>query len=94
MTDAVSQINESMENAVSAQEAGDYAAAVRYVESAYMRIATLPDSAFEDERLEWDREGILALLKYLQQRSNTTAPMADGSRGAIVRPTDITYTRG
>ncbi len=57
-SDPIAAINECMENAVSAQEAGDYQSALRHMETALMRISVLPDSEFDRERLQWDRPGI------------------------------------
>jgi hypothetical protein len=93
-SDAITEINNAMEAAVAAQEAGDYRAAVAKAETAWMRICGLPDSQFQDERLEWSREGLASLLAYLSKRANQQAAADSASRGSIIRPTDITYTRG
>lgn len=86
-----------MDAAVAAQEAGDYRTALAKVESAWMRIAVLADSEFENERLEWSREGVENLMKWLQKRANaqsTAEANAADSRGAIIRPSEIIYKRG
>lgn len=93
-TTVIDQINESMADAVSAQEAGNYALALSKTESAWMRICGLPNSEFENEKLEWSREGLAELMKWLRARVNQTATAADGSRGAIIRPAEIIYQRG
>ena len=91
--DQVGAINEAMENAVAAQEAGDYVAALRYMETAQMRISVLPDSQFEDERLEWNRDGIMSMISYLQKKAS--AQSTTGSpRGTLIRPNEVTYLRG
>jgi hypothetical protein len=91
--DPIAAINEAMENAVAAQEAGDYAAALRYMETAYMRITVLPNTQFDDERLEWRPDGIQALIKYLQTKVN--AQSTSGTpRGTLIRPNEVTYKRG
>lgn len=59
-----------------------------------MRICGLPDSEFENERLEWSRDGLEKLLHWLRERVNQTATAADGSRGAIIRPCSVNYLRG
>lgn len=92
-TDPIAEINTAMESAVAAQEAGDYASALKHMETAYLRISVLPDSQFDDERLEWDRERIQSLLKYLQSRvASQTATGA--ARDTLIRPNEITYKRG
>ena len=83
-----------MSDAVEAQEAGDYAAALHKVESAWMRICALPDSEFDNEKLEWSREGLAELMKWLKTRVNETAVDASGARGQIIRPANIIYERG
>ncbi len=94
MIDPINAINESMEIAVAAQEAGDYAAALASMESAFIRICALPNTEFEDERLEWDRERIESLLKYLKQRVSETAPTGSGPRGSLIQGNPILYQRG
>ncbi len=82
-----------MENAVAAQEAGDYASALRHMETAFMRISTLPNSQFDDERLEWDRPAIKSLIDYLQAK--VSAQTSSGApRTSLIRPNDIRYERG
>lgn len=84
-----------MQEAVEAQEAGNYAAALRKAEAAWMRLCGLPDSEFENERLEWSREGLERLLIWLKKRVNETAvDPTTGSRGSIIRPAPIVYKRG
>lgn len=91
----VDQINQSMAEAVEAQEAGNYAAALRKAEAAWMRLCGLPDSEFENERLEWSREGLERLLTWLKKRVNDTAvDPGTGGRGSIIRPAQIVYKRG
>ena len=95
-TNPITAINSAMDAAVAAQEAGDYRTALVRVESAWMRIATLADSEFENERLEWSREGVENLMKWLQQRANAQAAAESqaSGRGAIIRPSEIVYRRG
>lgn len=83
-----------MAAATEAQQSGNYTLARQRVETAYMLIVALPDSEFERERLEWDREGLAHLLEYLQARINATATDACGNRGTILRPVDVIYERG
>lgn len=91
----VDAINQAMAEAVEAQEAGDYAAALRKTEAAWMRLCALPDSEFENERLEWSRDGLGSLLEWLKKRVNETAvDPATGGRGSIIRPAAIVYQRG
>jgi hypothetical protein len=94
MTDPIEAINDAMEIAVAAQEAGDYAAALRSMESAFIRICALPNSEFDNERLEWDRERIESLIKYLKQRVAETTAGLNGPRGALIQGNPILYTRG
>lgn len=92
----INDINTAMESAVIAQEAGDYATALKHCESAWIRICGLPDSEFDDERLQWSRDGLKHLLDYLQQKANQQAAReqsADGG-GAIIRPSNVIYERG
>lgn len=91
MKDSIQLITNDMNSAVAAQQAGDYRAALRHAESAWMRVCVLPDSEFENERLEWSRDGIGELLKYLKQRVGE----ADGqSRGSLIQSQDVHYRRG
>jgi hypothetical protein len=84
-----------MTEAVEAQEAGDYATALRKAEAAWMRLCGLPDSEFENARLEWSREGLERLLTWLKKRVNDTAvDPTTGGRGCIIRPAAIVYQRG
>jgi hypothetical protein len=94
MSNPTDAINEAMDAAVDAQEAGDYKVALAKVESAWMRICALPDSEFQEERLQWSRDGIKNLLEWLQKRANTQAAANSDSRGSIFQTTDITYKRG
>lgn len=91
--DPIAEINAAMENAVAAQEAGDYASALRHMETAMMRIAVLPNSQFDDERLEWDRSAIQSMIQYLQAKvaSQTTT---GAPRTSLIRSNDIRYERG
>ena len=91
-TDPIAEINAKMEDAVAAQEAGDYASALRHMETAYMRISVLPNSEFDKERLEWDRQGIESLIKYLQ--SKVSSQTSSGPRTSLIRPNEIQYKRG
>lgn len=93
---SIDEINDSMNAAVAAQEAGDYRTALAKVEASWMRICGLPDSEFENERLEWSREGIKELMDWLQRRANAQgiADSQAAGRGALIRPSDIQYKRG
>lgn len=91
--DPIAEINAKMEDAVAAQEAGDYASALKHMETAYMRICVLPDSEFDNERLQWDRERIQALIKYLQSKV-ASATTSGAPRGTLIRPNEVTYKRG
>jgi hypothetical protein len=92
-SDPIADINTAMEAAVAAQEAGDYATALHKMESALMRISVLPNSQFDDERLEWDRPAIQSLIEYLKGRvaSQTTSGQP---RTNLIRPNEIRYERG
>lgn len=93
-SDPIADINASMENAVAAQEAGDYASALRHMETAFMRISVLPNSQFDDERLEWDRPAIQSLIQYLQGKVASSGGTAGTPRTSLIRPNDIRYERG
>ncbi len=93
MHDPIAAINEAMEAAVAAQEAGDYKSALRSMETAYMRICVLPASEFYNERLEWKPEAIKALIDYLTKRVNSQNT-SGGAPGSLIRPNEITYKRG
>lgn len=91
MKDSIQLITNDMNSAVAAQQAGDYRAALKHAESAWIRVVVLPDSEFENERLTWSRDGIAQLMTYLKQRIGE----ADGqSRGSLIQSQDITYKRG
>lgn len=91
-SDPISAINEAMENAVAAQEGGDYASALKHMETAYMRIAMLPNSEFNNERLEWRGDQILALMNYLKGRISAGA--GSTPRTSLISQNPILYTRG
>ncbi len=89
----INAINESMEIAVAAEEAGDYSAALASMESAFIRICALPNTEFDEERLEWDRERIESLLKYLKQRVGETAPTGSSPRGSLIQGNQVQSQR-
>ncbi|QDV22919.1 hypothetical protein [Aureliella helgolandensis] len=95
MCEAITAINTAIDEAVAAQEAGDYRVALARIESAWMRICTMPDSEFEGESLTWSRDGIRNLMQWLQQRVNQQAgnEASASGRGSIIRPADVTYRR-
>jgi hypothetical protein len=93
MSTTIDDINDAMDEAVAAQEAGDYKAALVKVESAWMRICGLPDSEFQEERLQWSRDGISKLMEWLQKKANAQAAANSDSRGSIFQTTDIIYKR-
>lgn len=91
--DPISQINSAMQTAIHAQEAGDFRTAERKARTAWMLLASIPDSEHNNERLEWNRESVGAIVKELAKRAR--AQPADGeSRGALIRPIYIGYQRG
>lgn len=89
---AIDDINTAMETAITAQEAGDFRAALSSVRSAWMRICGLPDSEFNNEKLTWSREGLEQLMKELQRLAN--GQMTDTTQRTIIRPVPILYERG
>ncbi len=92
MSNPVEQINEKMQAAVAAQEAGDYKAALVQAEGAYMLLMSVPDSEFESEKMTWDREGIGNMVTYLKRRVNEAGNSQ--SRGSLIQTQDVKYTRG
>lgn len=92
MSATIDAINTAMDEAVTAQAAGDYATALIKAESAWIRICGLPDSEFENERLEWSRDGLKSVLDHLQKKANQQA-IAASTSGGIFQSTDILYKR-
>lgn len=97
IADKIAKINSSMDEAVAAQEAGDYKAALRKTEVAYLLIVGLPKrSQLEHEELEWGADGISKALEYLRSRVTgaTTIDTTDETLpGSIWRPVPVRYTR-
>jgi len=81
---SISEINSKVAEAVTLQEAGDYAGAVVKVRSALLLLAALPDSRQQDAELRWKPEGLQHLLTHLQRLA--TAAVGIGK-------TPIEYTR-
>ena len=91
--DPIAPINAAIENAVAAQETGDYASALRHLETAYLRITVLPNSEFNNERLEWKPEAILAAIQHLKSRISAGAGTG-APRDSLIVSNPIIYTRG
>ncbi|EMI17778.1 hypothetical protein RMSM_05304 [Rhodopirellula maiorica SM1] len=93
-TNPIDQINAAMGDAISAQEAGNFAVAERRARTAWMLIASLPDSELRDERLRWKPESIEPIVKELAKRAQVSGSSSDQSHGAVFRQVDIEYQRG
>jgi len=74
MTTITEQIQTKMAEAVTAQEAGDYATALLKARSARMLAASLPDIGFEGgDNKRWDRASISAVITDLKKQLNAAA---------------------
>jgi hypothetical protein len=91
---AIDDINTAMDAATQAVTDGDYATALRKTEIAWMRLIQLPDSEFQDERLQWDRERMREMLDYLQRKANSQTLTSDTTRVPFIRTVDIKYENG
>jgi hypothetical protein len=81
-----------MDAAIELQEAGSFASAAAKVRTAWMLVASLPDSELRDERLRWKPDSIGLILKDLETRA--AAVGGEHDHGAIIRPTHVEYQRG
>lgn len=88
----VTRINDAMDAAITAQEAGEFATALTKARTAWMLISSLPDSMFDNEQLQWKAEGVQNVIDHLQRLANNAASASTGDAG-IIRPVPIVYTR-
>lgn len=89
----IDKINEAMQQAIAAQEAGDFRTAERKARTAWMLVSSLPDSELSDERLRWKPEGIEPIVRELTRRAQHQ-PADANSRGALFRDIEVHYRRG
>jgi hypothetical protein len=80
------QINDKVDLAVSAQESGDFAAALAYLRSAWLGLAGLPDSTSPESGLRWDRQAISAMMAELRKAQAA-------ARSGSVQRTKINYVQ-
>lgn len=69
---SAASINQKVQEAVAAHEAGDYSSALTKLRSAKILLAGKPDTEFDREKLIWDRnaiDGMISELKSLARRS-------------------------
>lgn len=78
-TITVAEINTAMNEAITAQEAGDYETALSKLRSVKMRLAAKPDIEFEREKMLWDREAIDAIYNELKRLQATQSGSARGN---------------
>ena len=74
-----SMINAKMNEAVEAQESGDYATALSKVRSVKMWLSAKPDSKFDDEELIWNREAIDTVYAELKRLADVQTGSTKGS---------------
>lgn len=84
---AFSDFQSKMTAAVSAQESGDYTAALMYLRSAKMLLATIPDSAGGKSSTQWRDE----LTSMIEDLKGLQASQASASTGDSIRRTKIRY---
>jgi len=89
----IERINESMQTAIDAQEAGDFRTAVSKARTAWMLCASLPDSELADERLRWKPETIQPIVTELARLAQTQ-PRAGEGHGALFRGIEMNYRKG
>jgi hypothetical protein len=90
----VEAIDAAMADAIAAQEAGDFATAERRARTAWMLVASLPDSELSEERMKWKPEAIQAIVQELAKRAAVTGTPGVGNHGCLIRPIEIEYQRG
>lgn len=96
--DNISRINTAMDVAIQAQEAGNYKVALAKARTAWMLVAAMPNSEFQDERLEWKPDSIERIVTQLQRLAssgNGSATDPNGNTvGALSQTSLIHYRRG
>lgn len=89
----IDRINEAMNSAIDAQEAGDFRHAESKARTAWMLCSSLPDSELADERLKWKPDSIERIVNNLAKRAQQQSSDG-GGRGALFRPIEVKYERG
>ena len=92
MTIAAATIQTKIEAAVTAQEAGDYATALKNLRSAKLLLSGLPNIQSGDANIGWDRASIDSMIAELEQlRHAAAAESSDGpfQNSAIVYQTEF-----
>ena len=92
MSTTIAAINTAMTEAVAAQQTGDYVTALVKAESAWILLCGLPDSEFDNERLEWSRDGLKQVIDHLQKKANQQR-LTNSTAGGLFQSTDIIYKR-
>jgi len=90
--DTIGDINAAMQDAITAQEAGDFRTAERRARTAWMLIASLPDSELDEERLRWKPDAVGNIVKELSRLAQSQ-PSDSSGRGALIRPIAVDYQR-
>lgn len=91
-TDTIGDINAAMQDAIAAQEAGDFRTAERRARTAWMLIASIPDSELDEERLRWKPDSVGKIVAELSRLAQSQ-PTDGGGRGALIRPIEVEYQR-
>ena len=86
----LSEIQTRVSEAVTALDGGDYAEALRLCRGAAMLLAVVPNSEFQGEKMEFDRE---AIKNQIAELSRAAQAAAFASNGGVVTQ-DIQYRRG
>lgn len=86
----LSEIQTRISEAVTALDGGEYAEALRLCRGAAMLLAVVPNSEFQGEKMEFDREALKNQIAELKQAAQAAAFAANG--GVITQ--DIQYRRG
>lgn len=86
----ISEIQSRMSEAVAALDAGNFATALRLARGAAVLLSVVPDSEFQGERMEFDRESMKIALAELAKEAQAGAVRTSG--GIVSQ--DITYRRG
>ncbi len=91
---AITDYNDSCQQAQDAIEAGLYAAALQSLEKAMAAQLRIPDSEFDREKLTFPRESLKQMIDYCRKRAIETGQLSPTGNLNSMRFTEVEYRRG